>query len=164
MMPCAHLTAHAGRSMARTPPVDGRPLRKVSSLLLAALLCVLSFTCTAETAWGEKDESDVLRQAQTYHIMFRTERDAARARARLAAVRDADLLAAFRQLARNESVDPGSAPAGGDLGIVQEGVMVRSFEKALFNLPPGTVSGFSEEIPPLNAHLLQLSSDSVWWA
>lgn len=115
-------------------------MSKPSIILFTALLVAAPFTCLAETPWGEKDESDVLREAQTYHIMFATERDAARARARLAAKSGKDLFVAFQKLARAESKDPGSAPTGGDLGIVQEGVMVKSFEKALFSLPPRTVS------------------------
>jgi PPIC-type PPIASE domain len=109
-------------------------------LLLTALLVAVPFTCVAATPWGEKDESDVLREAQTYHIMFTSERDAIRAKSRLASRTGKELFAAFQKLARSESKDPGSAPLGGDLGIVQEGVMVRSFEKALFSLPPETVS------------------------
>lgn len=113
---------------------------RTPTALFITLLVAVPFTCLAETPWGEKDESDVLRDAQTYHIMFATESDAARARARLAGKSGKDLFLAFQKLARAESKDPGSAPAGGDLGIVQEGVMVKSFEKALFSLPPRTVS------------------------
>lgn len=115
-------------------------MSKLPIFLLTALLTTAPFTCTAKTPWGEKDESDVVREARTYHIMFATERDAAKARARLAGKRGTDLFSAFQKLARAESKDPGSAPAGGDLGVVQEGVMVKSFEKALFSLPPQTVS------------------------
>jgi hypothetical protein len=109
-------------------------------VLLAALILASPITCVAKTPWGEKDESDVLREAQTYHIMFATEHEATRARARLVTKTGKDLFVAFQKLARAESKDPGSAPEGGDLGVVQEGVMVRSFEEALFSLTPGTVS------------------------
>jgi PPIC-type PPIASE domain len=111
------------------------------SSFVAILLCLLApYVCSAKTPWGEKDISDTLREARAYHIMFLSERDAVQAKARLAAFGARDLLSAFQRIARAESKDPGSAVAGGDLGVVQEGVMVRSFEEALFSLAPRTVS------------------------
>jgi hypothetical protein len=112
----------------------------IHTLAAAFLLTAASLTAQAETPWGEKDEADLLREARTYHIMFKSEQDAAAAKARLSAKSDKELFSAFQKLARAESKDPGSAPAGGDLGIVQEGVMVKSFERALFSLAPRTVS------------------------
>lgn len=108
---------------------------------LAALALALSWqAASAVTAWGDKDDGDVLHETRTYHAMFSTERAAARARARLTGKQGPALLAAFKAMARAESRDPGSAPSGGDLGVVREGEMVRSFENALFALPPGVVS------------------------
>lgn len=48
--------------------------------------------------------------------------------------------AAFADLAREHSEDPGSAAMGGDLGWVEPGIMVPAFEEAAFALEPGTVS------------------------
>lgn len=47
----------------------------------------------------------------------------------------------FGEVARLRSADAGTASAGGDLGWVPRGVMVKPFEDALFALPAGAVSG-----------------------
>jgi peptidyl-prolyl cis-trans isomerase D len=47
----------------------------------------------------------------------------------------------FAELARANSDDPGSAANGGDLGWINRGVMVESFEEAAFSLPQGELSG-----------------------
>lgn len=113
---------------------------KLVNALLVALLSSSPTVCVSKTPWGEKDETDSIQEARTFHIMFLTEREAANAKQRLAGKNGKALFAAFQALARAESKDAGSAPRGGDLGVVQEGVMVRSFEDALFSLPPRTVS------------------------
>jgi peptidyl-prolyl cis-trans isomerase D len=46
----------------------------------------------------------------------------------------------FAELARQHSEDPGSAPAGGDLGHFERGRMVKEFEDVAFSLSPGEVS------------------------
>lgn len=47
----------------------------------------------------------------------------------------------FDKLAKQYSDDPGSARQGGDLGFFGRGVMDPAFEKAVFSLSPGQVSG-----------------------
>lgn len=47
----------------------------------------------------------------------------------------------FAALARENSEDPGSKAAGGDLGWVASGVMVKPFEDALFAMQPGEIKG-----------------------
>ena len=79
------------------------------------------------------------------HILVRVEDggDAAAAErkaaelARQAAAPGAD----FAALAREHSEDPGSRDAGGDLGWVEQGMMVAPFEQALFAMQPGEVRG-----------------------
>ncbi len=46
----------------------------------------------------------------------------------------------FGALAAEHSDDPGSAEAGGDLGMVPRGIMDPAFEQAAFDLAPGVVS------------------------
>ena len=47
----------------------------------------------------------------------------------------------FAALAKANSEDPGSKDAGGDLGWVERGVMVKPFEDALFAMQPGEITG-----------------------
>ncbi|KUJ72150.1 SurA N-terminal domain-containing protein [Thiomicrospira sp. WB1] len=48
--------------------------------------------------------------------------------------------AEFAQVAEENSEDPGSASAGGDLGLFQQGLMVPEFDKAVFSLAKGELS------------------------
>jgi len=47
----------------------------------------------------------------------------------------------FATLAKKYSQDPGSAKVGGDLGVFQQGMMVPAFDKAVFGMKVGQVSG-----------------------
>jgi len=47
----------------------------------------------------------------------------------------------FAELARTYSEDPGSAAVGGDLGVIETGLMVEPFEDELFSLQEGEISG-----------------------
>jgi peptidyl-prolyl cis-trans isomerase SurA len=60
----------------------------------------------------------------------------------------------FAALARSSSNDPGSAPIGGDLGYIQRGEMIQSFEDSAFSLKPGQISGIVET--RFGYHLIQL--------
>lgn len=46
----------------------------------------------------------------------------------------------FAALAKAESLDPGSAAKGGDLGFFKRGAMVKEFDSVAFQLKPGEVS------------------------
>lgn len=46
----------------------------------------------------------------------------------------------FEQIAKRESMDPGSKPQGGDLGWNRRGAMVPEFERMMFSLTPGQIS------------------------
>ncbi len=77
------------------------------------------------------------------HILFTVDSKQSDAEAKAAAeavlaqLRDG---ADFAQLAREHSADPGSANAGGDLGVVEKGLMVKPFEDAAFALEKGQIS------------------------
>jgi peptidyl-prolyl cis-trans isomerase D len=47
----------------------------------------------------------------------------------------------FAELARKHSQDPGSAEAGGDLGLFARGMMVAAFEEAAFRMQEGEIAG-----------------------
>jgi peptidyl-prolyl cis-trans isomerase SurA len=50
----------------------------------------------------------------------------------------------FELIAKRESMDEASKPQGGDLGWNRRGAMVPEFERVMFALPPGAVSGVVE--------------------
>ena len=54
--------------------------------------------------------------------------------------KELDAGTSFAELAKKHSDDPGSASAGGDLGLVSKGMMVKAFEDALFSLSSGQTS------------------------
>lgn len=63
----------------------------------------------------------------------------------------------FAKLAARYSQDPGSAKNGGDLGMVEHGVMVKPFEDALFAIKqPGDIAGPVRT--QFGYHLIQLES------
>ncbi len=62
----------------------------------------------------------------------------------------------FAELAKILSEDPGSAKQGGDLGNVARGMMVKSFEEALFAMQAGEVSEPVQS--QFGLHLIQLKS------
>lgn len=76
----------------------------------------------------------VAEQRRASHILVKTEDEARRLAAE---VRKAP--ASFAELAKKHSQDPGSAPAGGDLGFFGRGMMVPAFEDAAFRMQPGEV-------------------------
>jgi len=73
-------------------------------------------------------------QVRARHILVETEEQAKELKERLEAGED------FAALAKEHSIDRGSAARGGDLGWFGRGVMVEPFEKAAFSLKPGEVS------------------------
>jgi peptidyl-prolyl cis-trans isomerase D len=91
-------------------------------------------------------------QRRARHILIAVAKDAApaareeaRKRAESLAVAARRNPAAFPELARKISEDPGSAANGGDLGLVGRGAMVKPFEDAMFAMKPGEVAGLRLE-------------------
>ena len=85
-------------------------------------------------------------QRTASHILFTVARDAkpadeaaakAKAKAALAEVRKNP--ANFAAVAKAQSQDPGSAQAGGDLGVVEKGLFVKPVEDAIYALKEGEI-------------------------
>jgi len=123
----------------------------------------------SETSIGRREVEEFYRtykdslprvpeEVELSHILkIPTVSEAAReaTRARLAALRDSIRAGAdFAAIARRNSEDPGSAPAGGDLGLVRRGLFVKEFEGAVFSLDEGQMSDIVET--PFGLHLIQL--------
>lgn len=66
------------------------------------------------------------------HILVKTKEEAD------AIIKDLDAGKKFEDIAKEKSTDPGSGANGGDLGYFSAGQMVPEFEKAAFDLAPGT--------------------------
>lgn len=77
---------------------------------------------------------DTEEQIQASHILVETEDEAREILEKLASGAD------FVSLAREHSLDTGSAPAGGNLGWFGRGQMVQPFEQAAFALEVGEIS------------------------
>jgi peptidyl-prolyl cis-trans isomerase SurA len=60
----------------------------------------------------------------------------------------------FEQIAKRESMDPGSKPTGGDLGWNRRGAMVPEFERMMFALRPGQISPVVET--PFGYHIIRV--------
>jgi peptidyl-prolyl cis-trans isomerase SurA len=60
----------------------------------------------------------------------------------------------FEQIAKRESMDPGSKPTGGDLGWNRRGAMVPEFERVMFALRPGQISPVVET--PFGYHIIRV--------
>jgi peptidyl-prolyl cis-trans isomerase D len=60
----------------------------------------------------------------------------------------------FADLAKKNSEDPGSAPAGGELGWIGRGRTVPEFEKTAFSLPVGQTSGLVQS--SYGFHIIQV--------
>ena len=94
-----------------------------------------------QSASMAKDE-----QRRASHILIQVDRSANDAAVATARTKADKLLArvrageSFEQLAKQNSEDPGSAVAGGDLGFFGRGVMDKAFEQAAFSLAKGQVS------------------------
>jgi len=92
------------------------------------------------------DEFTEPEQREIRHILLTVPADADDAQAdavkqRIIALRERILNGEdFADVAKEASEDPGSADAGGDLGLVPRGMMDPAFEQAAFSLPENTVS------------------------
>ncbi len=101
---------------------------------------------------------DVPEEVELAHILVKPKFDEmakAEARKKMQALLDSLKAGVpFEDLARRHSQDPGSAPQGGDLGLVRRGLFVKEFESAVFGLKEGQVSDIVET--EFGMHIIQL--------
>lgn len=129
-------------------------------LSMESLAGQLAVTDAEIKAWydGHKDRFLQAEERRASHILIATEKlgkDKAKAKAEelLANIRKNP--AAFADLARKNSDDPGSASKGGDLGFFGRGMMVKSFEDATLSLKEGEISGVVES--DFGFHIIKLT-------
>ena len=103
--------------------------------------------------------SEEIRGTSHILIMVSGDEDAAPALARITEIRERIVNGeSFVDLASELSEDPGSASEGGSLGEVERGVMVPTFEAALFSME---VDQLSQPVKtPFGWHLIKLNSIS----
>jgi peptidyl-prolyl cis-trans isomerase D len=104
----------------------------------------------------------VPEERRASHILIKAEKDIAQAERDRAKTKAEGLLAevrknpaAFADLARKNSDDPGSAEKGGDLDFFGRGAMVKPFEEAAFTLKPGEISGIVQS--DFGYHIIQVT-------
>jgi len=107
---------------------------------------------------GHKSNYGTPEERRASHILIPLDKaDKAKAKARaeelLQEVRKNP--AAFADLAKKHSQDPGSAGKGGDLGFFARGAMVKEFEAAAFALKEGETSGLVES--EFGFHIIKLT-------
>lgn len=103
------------------------------------------------------DEKVVQLQSHARHILLRPNEilDDAAVQDRLEKLRERILAGeSFEDVARLESEDPGTAPAGGDLGWNPPGTFVPEFERQMELLEPGEISEPFKS--PFGWHIVQL--------
>lgn len=102
------------------------------------------------------------QERRASHILINAAKDAPAADRQKAKARAAELLAALRtapdsfaEVAKKNSQDTGSAPAGGDLDFFGRGAMVKPFEDAAFAMKKGDISDVVES--DFGYHIIKLT-------
>ncbi len=102
-------------------------------------------------------------QRTASHILINLARDAkpadqaaAKAKAESVLVEVRKNPANFAEIAKAQSQDQGSAPAGGDLGVVEKGAFVKPVEDAIYALKQGEVSGLVQS--EFGFHIITVTS------
>ena len=106
------------------------------------------------TATEERRASHILVNAPKDQPAAEREKARKKADELLAQVRKAP--AAFGELARKHSQDPGSAERGGDLDFFGRGAMVKPFEDKAFSMKPGEISDLVET--DFGYHIIRLDA------
>ncbi|VXB72381.1 SurA N-terminal domain-containing protein [Massilia sp. 9I] len=102
-------------------------------------------------------------QRTASHILITVARDAKPADQAAAKAKAESLLAEvrknpanFAEIAKANSQDPGSAPSGGDLGVVEKGAFVKPVEDVIYALKEGETSGVVQS--EFGYHIIKLTS------
>ena len=104
----------------------------------------------AEFYQQNPQEFRVPEQVRASHILIRVPQGADATAKAAALARAQEVLKSaragkdFAALAKEHSQDPGSAAAGGDLGVFPQGQMVQPFNDVAFKLAPGSISDVVE--------------------
>lgn len=107
---------------------------------------------------GHKDQFQQPEERRASHILIAAEKlgkDKAKAKAEELLKEIQKNPAAFADLAKKNSDDPGSASKGGDLGFFGRGMMVKPFEDATLKLKEGEISGVVES--DFGFHIIKLT-------
>ncbi|NOT27383.1 MAG: peptidylprolyl isomerase [Acidobacteria bacterium] len=141
---------------------EARDSMQVDTLLRSQLK---DATITPEqvTAFYNENPSDFQQgeRVRASHILIGVPEGADPATKQLAFAKAAEVLGQvkaggdFAALAKQHSSDPGSAPAGGDLGFFERGQMVGPFEQAAFSLAPSQTSEIVES--PFGYHIIKVA-------
>ena len=120
----------------------------------------LSVTDEEIKAWydGHKSNYEVPEERRASHILIASEKlgkEKAKAKAEEVFKEVQKNPAAFADLAKKNSDDPGSASKGGDLGFFGRGMMVKPFEDATYQLKEGEISGIVES--DFGFHIIKLT-------
>lgn len=113
---------------------------------------------------SHKDRYQQAEERRASHILIKldeTDKDKAKIKAKAEEVLKEVQKnpAAFADLAKKNSQDPGSAQAGGDLGFFGKGAMVKPFEDAAFKLKEGEISGLVES--DFGFHIIKVTAIRV---
>ena len=129
-------------------------------LSMEAVGAALAVSDAEIKAWfdSHKDRFRQPEERRASHILIASEKigkDKAKARAEEVLKEVRRNPAAFADLAKKKSDDPGSATKGGDLGFFGRGMMVKPFEDAVFSLKDGEISGLVES--DFGFHIIKLT-------
>jgi len=129
-------------------------------LSMEAISAELAVSEAEIKAWyeGHKDRYQSAEERRASHILIASEKlgkDKAKAKADELLKEIGKNPAAFADLAKKNSDDPGSAAKGGDLGFFGRGMMVKSFEDTTFGLKEGEISGVVES--DFGFHIIKLT-------
>lgn len=164
------LLAEAAAEDSTFSDLDLEPLvmRQISQAMVFQLrdsvIQVDTFVTDDELRARYEEESPEV-QLRASHIMLRLPIGADAAardsvRAKLEGLREEIVAGAdFAEMARRYSQDPGTAPAGGDLGYFGRGDMVAPFEEAVLRLEPGEMSDVVQT--PMGLHLIRLDERRI---